>query len=577
MLTPRTAWGLDIGEATVKAVKMRRTAVGAEILAFDSIERTPPSEESGDKDYHLREAVTTLAQRNKFGKTPVVVSIPEPAFSRFIPLPPVDKKRIPEVVRYEARQQIPFPIEEVVWDYQPVREATEFGEETEVAIFSLRSQFVYALLANLSLCRVQPAAVLPVPLALYNFLTFDRDVAKGTIAVDMGAGSTDILICDPENFRVRNITVSGNGITRALAERLKIDRREAEALKRDCTDAVQAERLFKLIQPQLNDLVGQVQRTIGFFKSQIHNVRIEQALLLGKSFDLPGVSNYFVKQLDCDLLPSNVLERVTLANSVDGAALKQALPSLSVAIGLALEGVGQGRVQVNLMPRELLVRQEVAKKKPYVATAVACLAVMLGTNLMSLRTEKARIEEEIRTLADVTAQVDELDRVRTDYKKAETGVANAITALQKPTELSKGGAGHRGSLKAANALNGVLRPMDTNLLLTRVKYSPTKASFTAAERGLTEDGAEDRPAVRIELAGVALPGVTKAVEIFRLTPEAVAAGVRSEFDFVKYQVQTRLMKARTGGRGSERPVFANISFNQTETTFAVTCDFLVDG
>ena len=336
MFAPRTAWGLDIGAATLKAVKMRRTKTGAEGVAFDSIQRQAPAEDTGDRDYHLRAAVATLAERNNFGKTPIVVSIPEPAFSRFIPLPPVDKKRIPEVVRYEARQQIPLPIEEVVWDYQPVREAFELGEETEVAIFSLRSQFVYALLANLSLCKIKPSVVLPVPLALYNFLTFDRDVAKGTIVVDMGAGSTDILICDPENFRVRNITVSGNGITRALADRLKISQAEAEKLKQECTDTAQASRLFKLIQPTLNDLVGQVQRTIGFFKSQIHNVRIEQALLLGNTFRLPGVGKYFVDQLDCDQMPANVLERITLAKEVDGAALKTLLPSLAVAIGLAL-------------------------------------------------------------------------------------------------------------------------------------------------------------------------------------------------------------------------------------------------
>jgi len=270
MLTARTAWGLDIGESTIKAVKVRRTKTGAEILAFDSIERSLPSEDTGDKDYHLRTAVSELAERNAFGRTPVVASIPEPAFSRFIPLPPVDKRRIPEVVRYEARQQIPFPIEEVVWDYQLVREPQEIGEETEVAIFSLRSQFVYSLIANLSLCKVQASAVLPVPLALYNYLTFDRDIAKGTIVVDLGAGSTDILICDPENFRVRNISVSGNGITRGLSERLKITQAEAEALKRESGNKVQAKRLLKLIQPTLNDLAGQVQRTIGFFKSQIH-------------------------------------------------------------------------------------------------------------------------------------------------------------------------------------------------------------------------------------------------------------------------------------------------------------------
>ena len=499
MLTPRTAWGLDIGENTVKAVKMRRTGVGAELLAFDSVERGIPSDESGDKDYHLREAVTTLAARNKFGRMPIVVSIPEPAFSRFIPLPPVDKKRIPEVVRYEARQQIPFPIEEVVWDYQPVREDTEPGEETEVAIFSLRSQFVYALLANLSLCKVQPSAVLPVPLALHNFLTFDRDVAKGTIVIDLGAGSTDMLICDPENFRVRNITVSGNGITRALADRLKIDQSEAEALKRECTDEVQAKRLFKLIQPTLNDLVGQVQRTIGFFKSQIHNVRIEQALLLGNTFKLPGVTDYFIEQLGCDLMPADVLERITLGSKVDSAALKEMLPSLAVAIGLALQGIGQGRVQVNLMPRELLRRQMIAKKRPYAAVAVGLLALMLGANLYSLRGDKGRIEAKLQYQGLIKKLAEDLERAKSNYKGAEDKVSQAVAALkQEPAQMSVGypqkTVGYRGCLKATNALNKVLGEMSKKIVITKVTVEPAGGRLKEA-RGM--------PAMKISIEGLA--------------------------------------------------------------------------
>jgi type IV pilus assembly protein PilM len=512
----------------------------------------------------------------------VVVSIPEPAFSRFIPLPPVDKKRIPEVVRYEARQQIPFPIDEVVWDYQPVREATEFGEETEVAIFSLRSQFVYSLLSNLSLCRVQPCAVLPVPLALYNFLTFDRDVAKGTIVVDMGAGSTDILICDPENFRVRNITVSGNGITRALAERLKIDRSEAEALKRDCTDPVQAERLFKLIQPQLNDLVGQVQRTIGFFKSQIHNVRIEQALLLGNGFTLPGVADYFVKQLDCARMPANALERVTLAANVDGGALKQALPSLGVAIGLALQGVGQGRVQVNLMPREVLRRQEIGKKKPFAAVAAACLGIMLATNIMSLRAEKARIGEDIRLQADVTTLVQRLQNTAQEYDRAKQSIATATTKLNEPVKLSRGGIGHRGCLQATNALSRTLESMSTAILLSRVEYSPATAKFTAADRGLEGGPDETRSAVRIEMEGRALPAVTEALE--KLNAARTGERPMSEYDFVTHEVKTRLESAKAPGAKPERPLFANVDFQlkvqiqpdqKEDISFTVRCDFMV--
>jgi type IV pilus assembly protein PilM len=571
MLTPSVAWGIDIGESTVKAVKVRRTKAGSEIVAFDSIERNPPSEESGDKDYQLREALTALAERNRFGSTPIVVSIPEPAFSRFIPLPPVDKKRIPQVVQYEARQQIPFPIEEVVWDYQPVRDASEFGGENEVAIFSLRSQFVYSLLQNLRLCNIHPVAVLPVPLALYNFLTFDRDIAKGTIVVDMGAGSTDILICDPENFRVRNITVSGNGITRALAERLKISREEAEALKRECDDPQQAQRLFKLIQPTLNDLVGQVQRTIGFFKSQIHNVRIEQALLLGSTFRLPGVAEYFVKQLDCDLMSSQTLDRITLAGDVDSGQLKPLLPSLAVALGLGLEGIGLGRVQVNLMPSELLRSQEIEKKKPSAIAAAACLAVMLVANLLSLHFEDERISAGIEKKDEIELKTRELNKDEQDYKKAVAARDAQFGLLDIPEKLSEGHPkptiGFRGQIDAGNTLNRVLNNVPRTIRLSRLEFKPTLRKFSAEEHG-GKGGEKTLPAIQISMAGrVEIPNATGAQEIG--------------------QVEERLHKplqALTAPSGDKtRKVFTHIDFRpqgidpqRPGVAFTLRCDYLIE-
>ena len=40
------------------------------------------------------------------------------SFARFIKLPPVEAKKIPEIVRFEAIQQIPFPLDDVEWSYQ---------------------------------------------------------------------------------------------------------------------------------------------------------------------------------------------------------------------------------------------------------------------------------------------------------------------------------------------------------------------------------------------------------------------------------------------------------------------------
>ena len=61
--------------------------------------------------------------------------------ARFVKLPPVEAKRIPEIVKYEARQQIPFPLDEVIWDFQRLGEASEvegFALETEVGLFAMK-------------------------------------------------------------------------------------------------------------------------------------------------------------------------------------------------------------------------------------------------------------------------------------------------------------------------------------------------------------------------------------------------------------------------------------------------------
>jgi len=40
--------------------------------------------------------------------------------ARFVKLPPVEAKKFAEIVKFEAKQQIPFPLDEVVWDFQKV-------------------------------------------------------------------------------------------------------------------------------------------------------------------------------------------------------------------------------------------------------------------------------------------------------------------------------------------------------------------------------------------------------------------------------------------------------------------------
>ncbi|MFW6163136.1 MAG: type IV pilus assembly protein PilM, partial [Planctomycetota bacterium] len=257
------AWGIDIGESAIKAVKCRKVGDSIVIQDYRTVpcEAGPEDAGGGDREARIRSALATLQRDIRLKGTTVAVSMPgRDVFPRFISLPPVEKKRIPELVRYEARTQMPFPIEEVIWDYQPLAEEVEPGEEVEVALFAIKRASVYHFLDSLSATGLQADLVEISPLALYNYMMYDRPVEAATVLIDLGAGNTDLVILDAERFWTRNVSISGNDITRALQEKYQISFEEAESLKRKAASSEQADKLFGVMRPILDDLIGEIQR-----------------------------------------------------------------------------------------------------------------------------------------------------------------------------------------------------------------------------------------------------------------------------------------------------------------------------
>jgi len=119
MASSRTAWGIDVGNRALKAVRVSREGDGFRIDDIDVIEHETPLSQSGDnRDALVTKALTEFAGRHKTAAVPVGVSVSgQQSFARFIKLPPVDDKELPKIVRFEAIQQIPFPLDDVEWAY----------------------------------------------------------------------------------------------------------------------------------------------------------------------------------------------------------------------------------------------------------------------------------------------------------------------------------------------------------------------------------------------------------------------------------------------------------------------------
>ena len=140
-----SVWGIDLGHSALKAVRMGRRGSSLLVQAYDVIDLAKVvGDAKATREDRLRAAVQLLNTRYGVRSDTILVSIPAKSgvLSKFIQLPPVDRKKIPEMIQFEARQQIPFDLKDVCYGWQPTRKDFAPGESVEVGLFAARRDLV---------------------------------------------------------------------------------------------------------------------------------------------------------------------------------------------------------------------------------------------------------------------------------------------------------------------------------------------------------------------------------------------------------------------------------------------------
>jgi type IV pilus assembly protein PilM len=442
-------WGIDIGKAALKAVKLRRTKEGLEIKAVEHI-AYPADDEEEQKSEHVNDALRQFLVKHKIGAgDQVVVGIAGlHAFSRFIKLPPVDKSKLSQMVRMEAQQQIPFPIAEVNWDWVKIERDYAPGEEVEVGLFASRSELVEGFLRDLREVRVTPDVVTVVPLAIYNFVRYNSEPQEGsTIILDIGSEHTDLVIMDGERFWIRNLRIAGNDITKALAERFKVPFAEAEKLKRSASKSEQSKKIFGAMESVLKDLVGEIHRSVGFFKSQADDLDVKRMVLLGDGARLKNATKYLSEQLGYEVERVQQLEqdKFIIDADVDLDVLKNHLLGFGVAFGLAIQGVGLAKCSINLAPEDVKINSSLKSKTPFALAAAVCSWLALGCSYMVWSNNTAQVQQTLKAASALSG-----------YTQVQTDAQNEmdVSALQAQAgSLTALGEGRTFMLQLVNALD----------------------------------------------------------------------------------------------------------------------------
>ncbi len=361
-------------------------------------------------------------------------------FPRFVKLPPVSSDKIDEMLRYEASENLPFPIEEVVWDYQVVSADDE--TELDALIVATKGETAQDAAACAERAGLQLAMVDAMPFALYNCIRFNSsDNGKCTMLLDIGARSTDLVFVEGSKIFTRSISVAGNTITNEIARSLAVSPEEAERIKKDIgfvalggtyavVDDETADKVSKIIRNVATRLHSEVNRSVNFYRSQQGGSAPEKLFLTGGAALTRHMDTFFREKLGVEVEYLNPFANVAVAPELQGET--EALFLMAPSVGLALRGSMKCPIEINLMPPAVLAYQRFAKRIPFFAVSVVGLILTLlcwfsyAKNLQSAYTSQHEMVK--HRLDERTRYQRQIDTVNVSSKALEEKI-NYMSAL----------------------------------------------------------------------------------------------------------------------------------------------------
>lgn len=411
-MATRFAWGIDVGNRALKAVKLVPDGTGFRIDDFECIEHETVLSNSGDnREQLIQTALANFVQRHpqKGGIAGIGVS-GQQSFARFIKLPPVEERKIPEIVRFEAIQQIPFPLDDVEWSYQLFREPE--SPDVEVGIFAMRKELIARHISYFTDVDLNVQVVQMNPLAVYNAMYHDGQIEGTTMIIDLGAENADLIIAEGETIWLRSIPIGGNNFTEALVKAFKLDFTKAEDLKRNAATSKYARQIMQAMKPVFADLVGEIQRSIGFYASVHRDSRINKVLALGGTFRLPSLQKYIAQNLQLEVHKVDRLAATPPADPKLGTAYNDNLLSSVSAYGLALQALNQGKITSSLLPAAIKREKVWRDKTKWFGAAAALFVLGTGIKIGSAKYEELKLanaDADQRRIADIQGKVTAAD------------------------------------------------------------------------------------------------------------------------------------------------------------------------
>ncbi|HQQ03388.1 MAG TPA: type IV pilus assembly protein PilM [Kiritimatiellia bacterium] len=432
MLNKDRILALDIGASSLKMAEfVALKSGGLELINFSCESLGVDSQSDVDRGAFIVQAVRRMMRETGIKPGPALVSVAgQSVFSRYVKLPPVDSERIYQIILYEAQQNVPFPIDEVVWDYQLIGGATG---EVDVLLAAIKAEMIEKMTDSVGEAGLDPDLVDVAPMALYNTVRYNYDDLAGcTLVVDIGARSTDLIFIEEGRIFTRSLPVAGNTITQHIMREFNMNYADAEDLKRahafvafggayEGPASEVADKVSKSVRSIMTRMHAEINRSINFYRSQQGGGKPELILLTGGTSVIPYTDTFLKEKLKVEVDYLNPFRNVAVGASISAEEIGKSAHLMGELVGLGLRKVLSCPIELNLMPKKVLKEKELRKKRPYfIGAGVAAVLAMMAVTGYIARVKSYAASQ----LADISARVDDLSAIESQLSAEEQRIGD---------------------------------------------------------------------------------------------------------------------------------------------------------
>jgi len=441
MAAPSKILTLNLGMQTVGLAEFSSTPGGGLVLnQFRLTELMSDPAADASRVGQVNMAIHEMVEGLKIRTGKVNYSIPaQSVFTRFVKLPPMEEDKIEQVITFEAQQNVPFPINEVVWDYQILGDGKD--GKLEVALVAIKSDLLNELNGAVEGSRLTTSVVDIGPMALYNAFRYNYSELSGcSLLIDIGARTTNLIFIEANKIFSRSILIGGTTISSAIAKDFGESFGEAEQRKKNVgfvslggnyaePSDPNVSRVSKVIRNTMTRLHAEISRSISFYRAQQQGSQPLRGFLCGGSSNLPYMSEFFQEKLNMPVEFFNPLRNVAVGAGVKVEDASKCAHTLGELVGLSLREVTDCPMELSLQPQSVVNAQLMAEKRPYIITAGICLLLVLA-GWATYLTCAANVQNRVLTEV-VKPQVEQLQALENKFKALKKD-EDAIKATAAP-------------------------------------------------------------------------------------------------------------------------------------------------